>query len=1048
MIYLQLESGVDREAASLIVSFIAQLADLMNSVVIIHCDSDFALLIYKCLQILVFSNHSLFDLIRISVWRGDKNYEKKKFFYKKERRNVLSVLKNIGKNQYHAMLSSELEIQILIRNICELVNDFGDKRHRLVWISRRDVFQSLENWLLSSPLHFKSIAEKHSGNKQLKLISSKNGEGIVIFDRESKKESVNKALRNILLDKPLVEFVHSQNVRIVQYLLQVRILTRYRRMNSWRSDETSEGFDPRRSPSPLDEVDPEATLNFDVIEPIINAKLENEKETQYTYKQPDEASQSLIPRTHPNKYTVQSPDSIEMNYLPPNTSLTDTLNSIDPEIITELSDALTESLHCGNIQIVALMLKSICTYEPNSALVQFFDFQFLKKQYEESYRRDENYFRKLATDLGVKLDSNNCAHISAKFLDEVLDKLMYKNMFQSEVHQTLEKGPEKLRPFFQLYILIWGIVTQNFEIAELALRWYPCSNEQITTALAATRILDGIINLLKNDHQISTEAIQDLCGKKLYFENLSLQLLKEDECTIQEEEDEVAESIRLMREVSRTLPIDRVTSIRTHNRIPERKPTYTYTHNYNKKLEAKSDFWQISSLMMAHQGQCKLFIASEEVQGFVHKKNQEFKVKRKQLIDLVLFNLAFYIFHCLLSLKLVPEKENKSMTGFITYLVLLVVYGMLTMTFLSDSIARNLQRIKINIQNINALRLITLAKSSGTDSYIKAIFFLNFFIGYPLRIVEITKPEDFSVTISGIFFSINALILFIEVLKKALNLNRKLSLTIHLFISSIKKNMHFVILTFIFMFGFGIAQYILKCSQTSCLLHEESGIWDYFLWILLDPFKIMFGAYEVEGDAITVATSLRTDINASSASSYSAEWMFTSTAFMLLILLAIWQFISHIIIINLLIANFIKIYEEISNEADLLWKKELLKTYLRYKDWSFIPFFYLLPKPKPRTNGNGSPARSEVSNQREVYQPKSGRYWRQRDEEERRLLEMRRQDERMENIVLTLISSNYQARKHLSRIENYLEEIHAVPLRDQREDDDDMGDPLLGSFVI
>ena len=294
--------------------------------------------------------------------------------------------------------------------------------------------------------------------------------------------------------------------------------------------------------------------------------------------------------------------------------------------------------------------------------------------------------------------------------------------------------------------------------------------------------------------------------------------------------------------------------------------------------------------------------------------------------------------------------------------------------------------------------------------------------------------QDFTWRFSTIFFSINSLLLFIELLRKALGIYRKLSITMHLFISSIKKNIHLVIMAFIFMIGFGVAQYILKCSQTTCMIHKDRGIWDYFLWIFLDTFKIMFGAYEVT-EFLVEATPFITTVNLTTLdASYSAEWMYLSSSFTLLTLLIVWQFISHIIIINLLIANFIKIYEDISKKADLLWKQELLRTYFSYKDWSFIPFFY-----RPLFTDY---VREEIV-EKENDGPIAGRYWRQRDEEDKQQSDQ----DGIESIILPLIASNYYTRRQIHRIENYLQKIHNEKFPDT-ERDNDVADSFEGVFEI
>ena len=1023
VIYLDISMQQDQtEVSSLIFRFIAKLGNLMNAIIVVNCNSNASTFVYECLQGLLESNNTLYDLIKLSIL-GDKTSEEEH-----------SVLTNIGKNHYHALLTSEADTEVLLGSLCELIvwNEISrDKwKYRLLWLSRQAMPQGLLDWELSNSLHFESMVG--SGNKaQVKLVSSDYGTGEVIEMRSG----VDKALGLVLRAVPLKEFVHSNSRRIVQYLMKDRIMCNKSASALGESDgETCASLDSYTSYSEVDGRDP--------MKPILEPYNPDSEPTTMedmllALTQPQDKSIELAPINRRAKYRVNPTVTIS--------SIEPQVEDFSEEVISELAEALTEALHGGNAPILSSLIKPVCTYlegyKFNSRLIHFFNFEYLEKQYQISYQRKENYFCKLMSKLGMK-DSNAKLSFTGVFLDSVLDRLMCQNMYRFNIHQTLSSPPNDSKRFFQLYLFIWGVLTQNLDIAEHTLRWYPSTNEQIIAALAGTRLLEGIIKLLKNDHEISSESIRHLGGKKLYFENLALSLLKEDECI---QEDETTAPLRALDPMA-TLRIDLLTNPRNDSQTPKRNTAHKYTSNSqykNKRLECESEFWMSSTtLEMAHEGECKVFISSEEVQSYVHQKNLEFNIKTKLLVDLIMFHLLFYIFHCLLSLKLISEPLNSSRESELIYLALLAVYGITVITFMVDNLIRGIVKKSQHIGHVNAAGLVKFLKPSKADGYIKMVFYICFLIGYPLRIIEVAKSEDFPVRFSALFFSINSLLLFIELLRKALSIYRKLSITIHLFISSIKKNMQLVILAFIFMIGFGVAQYILKCSQTTCELHKYRGIWDYILWIFLDTFKIMFGAYDLTQDLINEATPLITSLNFSSEdnNTYSAQWMFLSTSFALLILLVIWQFISHIIIINLLIANFIKIYEDISKEADLLWKQELLRTYFRYKDWSFIPFFCLSQSKKEKLV-----AATEDNNLLSV-RPIAGRYWRQRDEKERKF-NLSSNEDRIENTLLTLVASNYNTRRQIRRIENFLQKIHKEKLPNVGDSDIEVED-LIGSFIL
>ena len=961
-VYVEILEENRHEVTSVMCNFIAKLANMMNSIVVVNCVSNQGmLLLYKCLQNLLISKPSLYDLIKILV---PSTAEKS------------SVLKNTGKNQYDALLTSnEGEVEQLVTYLCEMIslNDTRDNtRYRLLWISRENIPDELNNRKLCNQLYFEIQ------QTEIMLVSAEGVKRIL-----DKNNCIDKVLKLVIKDVPLKEFVHSDSLRIVQYMMRECII-------------------PKETEGEIDEVCHEGGVSISGINP--NDSIKKHFDTYTEYKQ------SPHKQTR-NKYVVKE-------ITPVTESMTTNFSNECPES-SELGEALSTALHGGNTHIVGCMLKQLCTHldkvKYNSEIIRFFNFEYLSKQYEESHERNENYFRTLMRKLGIKEKDE----FTFTILDGVLDKLMYQ--FDTKIHRQLSSDSRECKKYFQLYLFIWGILTQNLDIAEQTLRWYPNTNEQIATALAGTRLLEGIIQLLKNDHEISSESIQDLEEKKVYFESLALNLLKEDE---------LAQVIN--KDVGATMPINELTTLRRTTPAPQSKYRVN-SHKKDNRLEAYSVFWKSSIIVMAHDGECRLFIASEEVQRYVHEKSKDYHVKTKLLIDLFVFRLLFYLFHCLISLKLVPESYNSSPAAVRVYQGLLGLYGVWVFVFMLDSVLRTIIKKSKYYRSFNGCASAKVITPLSTDGYIHLIFYISFLIGYPLRIVEVTS-QDFTWRFSTIFFSINSLLLFIALLRKALGIYRKLSITMHLFISSIKKNIHFVIMAFVFMIGFGVAQYILKCSQTTCMIHKDRGIWDYFLWIFLDTFKIMFGAYEVT-EFLVEATPLITTVNLSSLDpSYSAEWMYLSSSFTLLTLLIVWQFISHIIIINLLIANFIKIYEDISKKADLLWKQELLKTYFSYKDWNFIPFFYL---PLFTDNMRGETVTRENDG------PVAGRYWRQRDEEDKQQSDQ----DGIENIILPLIASNYYTRKQIHKIENFLQKIHNEKFPDT-ERDNDVADSFEGVFEI
>ncbi|KAI6645870.1 hypothetical protein LOD99_13129 [Oopsacas minuta] len=979
VIYLDVDNEeIGKEMIGAVVSFIAKLGDIMNSIIVVNCVSNkLALLIHKCLQSLLVSSSSLYDLIKISIPKDNAYTDSPN-------------LRKTGKNRYNALLTSKEEIKDLIDNLCLMIsqNDtMNNDSYRLIWISKQELPNQLHKWKISN--YYFQMQQT-----PIELVSS-NGAWLTYLtkDKDLKDNDMDRVLTLIIQKVPLKEFVHSNSQKIVQYLMKERFIHRDQDRASYPVKDSVDSYLLDSSCR----IDPTKTFNPEQLEEIRNTP------------------QRKITSGYKDEYVVTQSEPVSLSGIQP-VSIQST-RSIDVDICNELGEALTEALHNENTQIIGSMFKSICIHldkvKFKSQLIEFFNFEYLSKQYNESFERNENYFQNLMRKLGMK---GNKFEITATFLDGIIEKLMYKNIYHPKSHQKLDSKPNDSKQHFQLYLFIWGILTQNIDIAEQALRWYPHTNEQITTALAGSRLLEGIIRLLKNDHEISSESIRDLGEKKIYFENLALSLLKEEEIV---HENNVNESKVRNINVGVTLAINELQTLRNNNPIPKNKYTVISKNKY-KRLEAYSTFWKSTTIEIAHEGECRLFISSEEVQTYVHQKNIDYHVTKKLLVDLILFHLAFYIFHCLLSLKLVAEPYNSSQLADIIYLGLLSVYGVLVIIFMIDNLLRTI--IQKNPRSFTRKRCMKIFTPYRSDGYLKLIFYISFMIGYPLRILEVTLP-DFTWRFSAVFFSFNSLLLFIELLRKALSIYRKLSITIHLFISSIKKNIQLVILAIIFMIGFGVAQYILKCSQTACKLHSDRGIWDYFLWIFLDTFKIMFGSYEVRDDVIEEATPLLTTLNYSNINlSYSAEWLYLSSTFSLVTLLVVWQFMSHIIIINLLIANFIKIYEDISKEADLLWKQELLKTYFRYKDWSFIPFYYL---PLFKKNVRHENVKNENDeNETSSYRPSAGRYWRQRDEEERQQLNLSSNQDKIENIVLSLVASNDYTRRHIHRIENFLRKIH------------------------
>ena len=560
--------------------------------------------------------------------------------------------------------------------------------------------------------------------------------------------------------------------------------------------------------------------------------------------------------------------------------------------------------------------------------------------------KQEEYIEKK---IKLNNDSFSASLQVISFLQLAIEKLMGEGFLWNSPdvakHDEL-RSLTHYEVYFVEYLMVWGALSQRYEIAELFLEYSGVHLQELSTsdrefyrtqkgvyqianALAISRLLYGVENQLRFDTTVSTDNRDSLIQKAAYFEELAVGLL---DCAIGKNE-----------------------------------------FTLNELFETKIPFWNNSTAIeLAKSSGKQLFYTHEGVQGHVRnvwngiakiqalyqdKEEQNINISvmlkrslRKPYLHssieffynyyispsttfyihaLVYFLfLVLYTVHFLVFWRLTPV--DASLTFDIIYFIYMVSYiidEVFQYRFLIEDKSKG-KHVKHN-QWLRILKSAMVEYLSSGWNILDIAIAISFIVTISLRITvfvfALAYPgNSIGLSINNItrlVYGLVAVLLYIRFFQYALVL-RGLGPLIYTCFIGFKRMVKFLVIFFLVALGFGIIEITLTST-------EASG-WEMLRILLFYPIYQVFGEFslsEIQSNSISFSTN--------SNSTSNSFW--DSTTFIAYIFVIFLQLTSNVLLLNLMVGYFTKIFDEISENADSIYLSQFLEVVQEYRRKSFFP---------------------------------------------------------------------------------------------------------------
>ena len=545
-------------------------------------------------------------------------------------------------------------------------------------------------------------------------------------------------------------------------------------------------------------------------------------------------------------------------------------------------------------------------------------------------------------------DSYSASLEVISFLQLAIEKLMDEGFLWNspDVQKHAElRSLTHYEVYFVEYMMVWGALSQRYEIAELFLEYSGVHLQELSTsdrefyrtqkgvyqianALAISRLLYGVENQLRFDTTVSSDNRDNLIQKAVYFEELAVGLLD--------------------------------------SAIGKNEFTL------NELFETKIPFWNNSTAIeLARSSGKQLFYTHEGVQGHVrnvwngiakiqaiyqdHKdQNINISVKLKQSLrrpfsrssieffynyylspstTFYIHALAYFLFlvlytvHFLVFWKLTPFDASFTFDIiYFTYMASYILDEVFQYRFLIEDKSKG-KRVKQN-QWLRILKSAMVEYLSSGWNILDISIAMSFLVTVALRITvfvfTLSYPGNpFGISINNItrlVYGLVAVLLYIRFFQYVL-VFRGLGPLIYTCFIGFKRMVKFLVIFFLVALGFGIVEITLTST-------ELSG-WELLRILLYSPVYQVFGELtldEIRDNSISFSSSNSTSNN-----------FWDSTTFIAYIFLIFLQLILNVLLLNLMVAYFTKIFDEISENADSIYLTQFLEVVEEYRRKSFFP---------------------------------------------------------------------------------------------------------------
>ncbi|KAI6647392.1 Transient receptor potential cation channel [Oopsacas minuta] len=490
--------------------------------------------------------------------------------------------------------------------------------------------------------------------------------------------------------------------------------------------------------------------------------------------------------------------------------------------------------------------------------------------------------------------------------------------------------------FFPEYIMVWGVMSQRYEVIELFLKYSGLHQQylsteddnlstqkgvyQICNALAISAMLRGVAKKLKHDISVTTADFDDLISNSKRFDIIATELLDhaltKDEATL------------------RTL-------LNTHSPFWSNKSAldiafigkaYTFL-NHNAVQIYLQHVWSGYDTLRQVEGE-RVHVRERLAQSILHPLKPSsvrflYIVINTARTGYLLHGLFFlFLIICIIYLLTVPtttsnyEVYNYMHIDPIEWVLLVCLFGF-TVEELNQyitSVLKDIIRVGLAEWKI-VLKLVSLEYFDSIWNKLDLIIIFMFIISVVVRTLSVFYI-GFPINLPRLIYGVSAIPLFIRSFQHILVIKAIGPLIYTIYQASLKM-MKFLIIIIILSIAVGTLQIALLTPATSISIR--------FRHLIFTPMYQIFGDYFFE-DLQSHTYKL---IGTANVTSDGIFW--ERTDFLIYFTVSIWILIINVLILNLMIAYFTRIYDDVATIAKSIYIWQFIEIVNEFDSRTIFP---------------------------------------------------------------------------------------------------------------
>ncbi|KAI6658609.1 Transient receptor potential cation channel [Oopsacas minuta] len=528
---------------------------------------------------------------------------------------------------------------------------------------------------------------------------------------------------------------------------------------------------------------------------------------------------------------------------------------------------------------------------------------------------------------------------------------------EEEIPQPVKAGDEERKIikraseyYFSEYVFVWALICLKFDVAELFLEYSGVQKQdfdqgevyqtnkgifQIGNALAASKILTGMSKILKEDTSVSKEEHETINEHASKYESIAIGLLNEALKHGANLKDIFEQKLPFWNDIT---VIDLAQQARLSSFFSERSITRHVNNEWqglnNLSIKSDKDF----NLWVETGSSLKTFWKPESIKFLLGRIITPRNTFFLHVTFYILFLFMLTLLICFYWRDDAQLERDVIFSVYIVYVVTNYVDEIYQYnSFLSQKYKNKRECDKGKWdkfkENVRIFKAAFVEYLSSIWNLLDIIIVIGFIISVVTYFIFRESGTTFQFV--RIYFGLFSTLFYIRFFQYIL-IFPGIGPLVYTCLLAFKRMLYFLVIIILVAFCFGIA--VVALTENSYMTDDES-ITRRFVVFLFYPYFQLFGEYFLEDfDAdnfILISLPNNTRIDIFGSESAATFWLTTQS--LTYIGIIVWLLIANVLLLNLMIAYFSQIYEDVSKNADSIYLLNFLEIVEEYREKSFLP---------------------------------------------------------------------------------------------------------------